>query len=70
MNGLVTGFTQYHFYKALCLIANNPQYYAPYLSDVAYWSTYDPTFTLPLAVMVLNYNLLTRSRHPFLVNMR
>ena len=31
---------------------------------------YDPTFILPMAFMSLNYLLLQRSDHPFLINLR
>ena len=66
---LFMSYTQLHIYKALCTMANHPHYYE-HIRDAAYWSSYDPTFTMPLAVMVLNYILLSQSRHPFLVNIR
>ena len=65
-----TAYTQLHLYKALCLMANYPDYFTEFVRDVAFWSSYDPTFTLPAIVMGLNYALLARSRHPFLVNVR
>ena len=50
-------------------MANHPQYYE-HIKDAAYWSSHDPTFTLPIAVMLFNYVLLSNSTHPFLVNIR
>lgn len=66
----LTAYTQLHLYKALCLIANHPDYFSSYLANAAFWSSYDPTFTMPALVMGLNYALLARSKHPFLVNVR
>ena len=51
-------YTQTHLYKALCLMSNHPECYAAHLQDVAFWSSYDPTFTFAAAIMVLNYQLL------------
>ena len=50
-------------------MANHPHYYE-HIKDAAYWSSYDPTFAMPIAVMILNYTLLNGSSHPFLVNIR
>ena len=71
MNWGLTAYTQLHVYKALCLMANHTGYYTDFVQDVAFWSSHDPTMlTLPLLVMALNFSLLERSRHPFLVNVR
>ena len=62
-------YTQAHLYKALSLMSNHPECYSA-VKDVAFWSSYDPTFSFAAAIMVLNYQLLQQSRHPFLVNVR
>ena len=66
---LFASYTQLQLYKALCVMANHPQYFE-HISDAAFWSSHDPTFTLPIGVMIFNYVLLSRSSHPFLVNIR
>jgi len=58
LNWGMLAYTQTHLYKALCQMSNHPDCYTPYLQDVAYWSSYDPTFTLAGAIMALNYQLL------------
>ena len=34
------------------------------------WSQHDPTYLLPIVVMMANYFLITKSEHPFLINVR
>ena len=71
INWSFTAYTQIHVYKALCLMANHPEYYTEFVTDIAFWSSHDPTmFTMPLLVMALNYALLQNSQHPFLINVR
>ena len=68
---MLTAYTQVHVYKALCLMSNHVDYYTEFVKDVVFWSSHDPTMvTLPVLVMAMNYTLIQRSRHPFLVNVR
>ena len=60
-----SGYIQLIFYKALNSIAMSAK-----TEDLLYWSSYDATYLMPIAVMLLNYNLLKKSEHPFLVNIR
>lgn len=53
-------------YKALSVTSQYKQYY-PELSQFA---ANDPSYLLPIVVMLANYHLLDRSQHPFLVNVR
>ena len=53
-----TAYTQVHLYKALCIIANHPDYYTEFIKDVAFWSSYDPMFAMPAVVMCMNYALI------------
>ena len=43
---------------------------SPKTDELLFWSSYDATYLMPIAVMLLNYNLLTKSEHPFLVNIK
>ena len=58
INWGLTAYTQVHVYKALCLIANYPEYYSVFMKDVAYWSSFDPSFSMPALLMLMNYTLL------------
>ena len=50
-------------------MANHPSYYT-HIQDATLLSAHDPTFTAPIAIMLLNYVLLQKSDHPFLWNIR
>ena len=63
----LSAYSQLIVYKALCQMANYPQHFS---ADAALWASYDTTFTMPIAVMALNYLLVQKSDHPFLVNVR
>lgn len=51
-------------------MANHPEYYSVFMKDVAYWSSFDPSFSMPALLMIMNYTLIQNSKHPFLVNIR
>ena len=53
-------------YKGLSLASNHPAYYP----EMSHWLTIDSTFILPLFLMGLNYILVQKSDHPFLINVR
>ena len=59
-------YPQLIVYKSLSVISQYQQYYPEFIV----WSTYDPTFMLPISVMITNYVLLNSSEHPFLINLR
>ena len=50
-------------------MANHPSYYA-HIKGAQLLAAHDPTFTAPIAVMLMNYVLLQWSDHPFLFNIR
>ena len=53
-------------YKALSVTSQYKQYYP----EFSQFAASDPSYLLPIVVMLANYYLLDRSQHPFLVNVR
>ena len=69
MSAAFTSYTQLVLYKGLWTMANHPSYYE-HIQGASLLAGHDPTFTAPIAIMILNYILLQRSDHPFLFNIR
>jgi hypothetical protein len=38
--------------------------------EMAYWCMYDATYSLPAAIMLLNYTTLVTSEHPFFARLK
>eukprot|EP00347_Sterkiella_histriomuscorum_P015910 403355219 len=60
-------YGQYIMVRALNTMSNYPQYYPEHISTML---QHDPTFIMPMALMLVNYLLLKNSDHPFLINIR
>ena len=63
---MVSAYPQVILYRSLSLMSEHKDYFP----EFSYHLSHDPSFTLPVLVILTNFILLKGSEHPFLINMR
>lgn len=59
-------YTLLHFFRGCYYIAYDESFQSFCMQAL---STHDPLFILPIPIILLNYLILTQSKHPFLIHM-